>query len=216
MKNSLTSLTLAIGCSALIGCSSAYFGALEKLGYHKRDILVSRVEKARDSQQDAKEQFKTALERFEEVVAFEGGELESRYKKLDSELQRSEKSAKAVRDRIASVEKVGEALFDEWETELKSYSSDSLRRSSEQKLRATKARYEKLVFSMNEAESKLEPVLMPFRDQVLFLKHNLNAKAIASLQEESYKIEANVRELVLEMEQSIAEADAFIRTLEDA
>jgi hypothetical protein len=207
MRRTLTSLSLVVGCLALSGCSSAYFGAMEKLGYHKRDILVSRVEKARDSQQDAKEQFKTALERFEEVVAFEGGELESRYKKLDSELQRSEKSATAVRDRIASVEKVGGALFDEWEKELKNYSSDSLRRSSEQKLRNTKSRYEKLVFSMHEAESKLEPVLMPFRDQVLFLKHNLNAKAISSLQEESYKIESNVRELV---------ADAFISTLEDA
>ena len=34
---------------------------------------------------------------------------------------------------------------------------------------------------MRLAESRIEPVLKSFRDQVLFLKHNLNAKAIASL-----------------------------------
>ena len=37
----------------LAGCQSAYYSAWEKLGYAKRDILTSRVESARDSQQEA-------------------------------------------------------------------------------------------------------------------------------------------------------------------
>jgi nitrogen fixation-related uncharacterized protein len=31
------------------GCSKAYYGAMEKVGIHKRDILVDRVEGARDA-----------------------------------------------------------------------------------------------------------------------------------------------------------------------
>ena len=38
------------------GCQKAYYGTMEKFGVHKRDIMVDRVEEARDSQQEAKEQ----------------------------------------------------------------------------------------------------------------------------------------------------------------
>ena len=34
---------------------------MEKLGYHKRDLLVSRVQQARDSQQAAKAQFQVGV-----------------------------------------------------------------------------------------------------------------------------------------------------------
>ena len=47
-----------------MGCQSAYYAGMEKLGYDKREILADRVENARESQQDAKEQFASALERY--------------------------------------------------------------------------------------------------------------------------------------------------------
>jgi hypothetical protein len=50
------------------GCSKAYYGAMEKVGIHKRDILVDRVEGARDAQSEAQEQFKSALEQFGTVI----------------------------------------------------------------------------------------------------------------------------------------------------
>ena len=66
---------------------------------------------------------------------------------------------------------------------------------------------------MKRAKSKIEPVLSTFRDQVLFLKHNLNAQAISSLQGELVSIESNVKSLIKEMEKSIKEADSFIDTM---
>jgi hypothetical protein len=33
---------------------------MEKLGYHRRDLMVNRVESARDAQDDAKEEFESA------------------------------------------------------------------------------------------------------------------------------------------------------------
>ena len=58
------------------------------------------------------------------------------------------------------------------------------------------------------------PVLAVFHDRVLFLKHNLNARAIASLGGETDDIEADVSDLIAEMERSIAEADAFIKEMQ--
>lgn len=195
----------------ITSCSQAYYGALEKVGIHKRDIMVDRVQEAKQSQEDAKEQFQSALEEFSSVAKFQGGDLEDTYKKLNKELQKSEARADEVTTRIDSVEDVSIALFDEWEQELDQYESAKLRTQSEQQLKDTKVRYEQLMAAMRLAESRIEPVLKPFRDQVLFLKHNLNAKAIASLRGELIQVESDTDKLIKELEISIAEADRFIQ-----
>ncbi|MFG0329188.1 MAG: DUF2959 domain-containing protein [Phycisphaerales bacterium] len=198
--------------SALVasGCKSMYYGAMEAVGVHKREILVDRVEEARDEQEEAKDQFRTALVAFTEVTEFEGGELEAAYKRLNAEYERAESEAEDVRDRIDSIESVAEALFDEWERELDEYESDKLRRSSERSLEATRDRYESLIRAMRRAEEKMDPVLAAFRDQTLFLKHNLNARAIASLEGDLDELEDDIDALIREMEASIAEANEFI------
>jgi len=195
------------------GCETAYYGTMEKLGYHKRDLMVNRVESARDSQEDAKEQFESALEKFSSVLQFDGGDLEDKYDQLKTAYDRSSARAQTVRDRIASVEDVAADLFEEWETELSEYSSDSLRRSSARKLKQTRRQYAQLIGAMKRAESKMDPVLKAFHDQVLFLKHNLNARAIASLQTELVSVESEVNSLIKDMNASIKEADAFIGTM---
>ncbi len=106
---------------SLLGCESTYYKTMETVGYHKRDIMVDRVQEARDAQ---------------------------------------------------------------------------------------------LIGAMKRAERKIDPVLAAFRDQVLYLKHNLNAQAIASLQSEPASIETDVAKLIKEMEASIKEADAFISSME--
>ena len=212
MKTFLFS-TIIICTLIATGCQNVYYKTMETFGYHKRDLLVSRVQNARDSQEDAKEQFRSALEKFTAVVEFKGGELEDKYKQLNNELESSESKARTVRKRISDVEDVAKALFKEWESELSQYSNANLRRASEQKLEQTREQYGLLISAMKRAESKIEPVLSAFRDQVLFLKHNLNAQAIASLQNELTSVEADIASLIKEMEASIAEADVFIKTM---
>jgi len=208
----LFGLMLATSMSFL-GCQSVYYDAMEKIGYHKRDLMVSDVEKARDAQLEAKEQFKSALDRFTTVLSIKGGELQDKYNTLNTEYERSEAKAQAVRDRIASVEDVSQALFEEWEAELKEYSSANLRKSSQAKLTQTRTQYAQLIKAMKRAESKMPTVLAKFKDQVLFLKHNLNAQAIASLKSELGSVESNINILIKEMEASIKQADAFISSM---
>ncbi len=197
-----------------VGCESAYYGAMEKVGLHKRDILVDRVESAMDAQEAAKEQFASALEAFASVVELKDTPLKEMYENLSGEFEKSESRAADVRDRIDSVEDVSDDLFDEWRAELDEYSSDKLRRSSERQLKATQSRYKSLMRSMRTAESGMEPVLDAFRDQVLYLKHNLNAQAIASLKGELVSIESDVSRLIREMESSISRSKEFISHIE--
>ena len=198
----------------LTACSSLYYSGLEKIGIPKREVMVHRVEKARDTQEETKEQFKSALEQFTAATNFKGGDLEATYKKLNGEYEASVEKAHEVRKRISDIEDVSEALFSEWEDEITQYSSASLKRSSQQKLSATRRHYQQLISAMKDAEAKIEPVLIVFKDQVMFLKHNLNAQAIASLKGELGAIKSDVSSLIGAMEKSINEANAFIKTME--
>ncbi|GAA6130219.1 DUF2959 domain-containing protein [Halopseudomonas sabulinigri] len=200
---------------ALTGCQSAYYGAMERVGVHKRDIMVDRVESAQDAQTDAKEQFESALAQFRSIIQIKDQDLATRYDKLNSEYEDSKAAAESVTDRIDAVEDVSEALFDEWEDEIELYSSANLKRQSTAKLSQTRRQYQALIKAMRSAESSMEPVLRAFQDQVLFLKHNLNARAIDSLQGELGSIETDVAQLIREMERSIAESEAFISSLQN-
>lgn len=198
----------------LMGCSTMYLEALEKVGIPKRDVMVSRVEKARDTQEETKEQFKSALEQFTAATNFDGGDLEATYQRLNDAYEASVAKAEEVRSRIADIESVSEALFTEWKQEITQYSSAAMKQSSQKKLSSTQTHYRQLIASMKQAESKIEPILTVFNDQVMFLKHNLNARAIASLKGELSTIKSDVSALVVSMEQSINEANAFINTME--
>lgn len=204
--------SLFLVCSLLVvyGCQSAYYDTLEKVGIHKRDLMVDRVEDARDAQEGAKEQFQSALEQFSSVVRVQGGDLEKKYNKLNNVYEDCSAKADLVSKRIEAVESVSEALFDEWEDELRQYSNARLREDSKNKLSRTRRDYERLIKAMKSAEKKIQPVLSAFHDQVLYLKHNLNAQAISSLKNELVAIEDDVAGLVKEMEASIQEAEQFI------
>lgn len=195
------------------GCSSAYYNTLEKFGFAKRDLLVDRVDDTREAQSEAKQQFASALEHFLAVTKVEGGNLQRKYDEMNREFQRSEAAAKEVHERIASVEDVAEALFREWKQELSQYSNASLRSESQRQLDTTRRRYDDLVRLMKRAADRMDPVLSTFRDQVLFLKHNLNARAIASLDTTSRTLEADISRLIADMEVSIRESEAFIKSL---
>ena len=198
---------------ALAGCESTYYNAMEKVGFHKRDILIDRIEEVQEAQQDGQEQFKSALTQFKAVVDFDGGKLESLYNKLNDEYQDSAEAADNIRSRIDSVESVAEALFDEWQEELSQYSNGKLRRDSERQLQSTQRQYQRLIKAMHKAEKSIDPVLDTFKDNVLYLKHNLNARAISSLKGELNSVNNDVTSLLASMQQSIEESDAFITQL---
>ena len=196
------------------GCKSASNAFWEKMGYEKRELLVSDVKKARDAQNAAKEEIKTTMQRFKEVTGFQGGDLEAKYNKLSASYEDSVARAGKVTSRIGDVEKTAGDLFSEWEKELGEYTDQRLREQSREQLTDTKSRYRELLSAMRQAESRMKPVLDRFKNAVLSLKHSLNAAAIAGLQGTAVEIEQDVTKLIADMEKSIAEANAFIGQIE--
>ncbi|WP_110457630.1 DUF2959 domain-containing protein [Shewanella algidipiscicola] len=215
MKNRL-SVAIITSVLLLSGCQSAYYGAMEKVGYHKRDIMVDRVSDAKESQQEAQEQFSSALEEMQTLLNHDGGDLQSAYNKAKEEYEASQEAADEVSSRINKVEDVAEALFDEWQTEIGEISKASLRRNSEAKLRETQRSYTQLMRTMRRAEGKMAPILTAMKDNMLYLKHNLNAQAIGAIKGEFASLQTDIASLINEMNKSIAESTQFIESLEGA
>lgn len=206
-------IVLVSAVISLTACETVVYDALEKVGYHKRDILIDRIDAAQGSQTEGQEQFKSALEQFKSVINFDGGDLEVTYDLLNDEYEASVDAADEIHDRINSVESVADALFDEWQEELEQYSNASLRRDSERQLKDTRRRYSKVLGAMRRAENAIDPVLASLKDNTLYLKHNLNARAIASLKNELGTVDNDVNALLTAMQQAINESNAFIDEL---
>ena len=206
-------IKLAVFAVLLAGCSSAYYSAMEKVGIHKRDIMIDRVEEAKESQEEAQEQFKSALEQLSELINFDGGKLAEQYAATEDQYQASKEAADDVSSRIDAIENVADALFDEWADEIEQYESAKLKRQSQLKLKETQRKYNKLIAAMQKAESKMAPVLTALKDNTLYLKHNLNAQAIGALQGEYKAIKQDVEVLIEEMNQAISQSQQFIDLL---
>lgn len=187
---------------------------IDRLWKEPRDVLVDRVEEARDAQQETITEFKTAMGKFKSVIGFDGGELEAQYERLNAAYERSNDSAAEIGVRIDKVTAAANALLDEWRDELGDYHDANMRRVAERQFDQTRMRAEKLIASMRAVERRTEPVLALFRDQVLYIKHNLNARAINALDKERGQIQQSVDVLIADMQAAIDEANAFIESLQ--
>jgi hypothetical protein len=213
MHRLLLGAVLVISILSLTACRSVYYSAYEKVGVYKRDLLKKRVVAARDEQKEAQEEFKDALTRLKEISGFEGGELEKRYRQLQSNYEDAADRVAAVHKRVADVEAVAQDLFVEWDKENRQIETESLRRVSREQLNETRRRYDDMIGALKEAEGRMDPVLKKLQDYVLVLKHSLNAQAVASLRGESIRIQEDIARLLDEMSASIAQADEFVRQM---
>ncbi len=189
------------------------YSAWESVGLEKRDLFKREVSNVKDEQEDTQEAFKDALEQLKEVYAFDGGNLEREYKKLNGAYEEAAEESQEVHARIEKVDQVAKDLFVEWDEEINEIKTSDLRFRSTKQLSQTKERYGDLRRKLVKSEARIGPVLNRLHDQVLFLKHNLNAKAIAGLKVEGSKIESEISRLMKEMESSNKEAEEFIKTL---
>jgi DNA repair exonuclease SbcCD ATPase subunit len=195
---------------------NVYYQSRESLlGHHKRDIVVVQVDQACTSLRDTRDEFIAALDKFKGLVKVEDSNLDHRYQQLKRRYDLCRSKADLVHHRITAIEQVSEALFQEWEAELALYSNKTLRARSQQQLKKSRLQYQRLLKTLQQAEERMHPVLAAFQDQVLFLKHNLNAHAIAALRQEFVEIGVDISRLIDVMEKTIREASDFVSLLVD-
>jgi chromosome segregation ATPase len=197
----------------MTGCTSTYYKAMQTLGKEKRDILVSRIKDAKKDQDQTKQQLQTTMESFQALTGFQGGSLEKSYKRLNSDYESADAQARKLHDKIQSIDQVSNDLFKEWQGEIAAMGNARLKAQDTVMLRNAKTRQATYMRAMRRTEDQIAPVLKAFRDQVLFLKHNLNSRAIGSLKGTTVTLQGDVADLVQSIDASSQEADKLISSL---
>jgi len=208
-------ILLVINLSACETTQNIKYSALEKVGIHKRDILVDRIKDTSAAQENTKKEFKSAYLELASLVNVDDGGLEKKYIKLKKAVENSETRADALQERIERVDNIANALFSEWTEELSQYQNANLKRISAKNLATTKQRYAVIYQKMQNSYNKVIPVLHVLQDNTLYLKHNLNARAVSGLSSEVVSVESKVTELIRQMEISISESKQFIDEIEN-
>ena len=189
------------------------YSAYEFFGIEKRDLFKKEVKSVKNDQESAGESFKSALDKLKAIYAFDGGNIEKQYRSLASSYELAESRVNEVHKSVKQVETVSGDLFTEWRSEIAQIKSADLRSKSSINLSETQRKYSEFHFVLKKSEAKMNPVLAKLKDQVLFLKHNLNAQAITGLKKESGKIQNDIEDLMKEMNSSITQAEAFIKSM---
>jgi hypothetical protein len=195
------------------GCTSAYYKTMQTLGKEKRDILVQRIKDAKKDQDQTKQQLQTTMESFQALTGFQGGSLEKSYKRLNSDYESANSQAGKLHDKIQSIDQVSNDLFKEWQGEIAAMGNAKLKAQDTVMLRNAKTRQATYMRAMRRTEDQIAPVLKAFRDQVLFLKHNLNSRAIGSLKGTTAGLQGDVADLIQSIDASSQEADKLIASL---
>ncbi len=204
-------IVLLLTVSLLMGgCTTAYYKTMEQFGVEKRHILKDRVKDVRQSQTKAQREFKDALTTIKELYGFQGGDLEQFYNTLKGRYDACESRANQIQKRINTVESVAADLFKEWEAEINQIQDAGLKETSRQSHADAGEQYRSLQAVMTKSAKSMYPVLARLKDNVLYLKHNLNAKAVGVMGGEVGSIEQDVERLIADMTASIDEAEVFI------
>ncbi len=214
----IASVTVAFftGCENPVkkAVRNAGYSAYEMVGVQKRDLLKRRINDTREEQKEAGEAFTDSLDKLQKMYGLDGGKLEKQYREVKSSFDESKEKAGEVKAAREKMETVARDLFNEWEREIDDIQTAEFKSKSRSKLQATKASFNELNKNLMASENKMNPVLTRLNDHVLYLKHNLNAQSIAQLKTENTRIENDIQGLIKDMNRSINQADAFIKTIE--
>lgn len=197
----------------LSACQTGYFSLMDQAGISRREMLVHRVEDARDAQIKARYAFSRAEDRYQAALHPSGNAPEVTLEQLRKAYADSDKAAAAVAPRIDNVEHVGDALFAEWRDELGRYKDPRLAAASRDDYDRSLAQYQRLLASLRSAQSHVAPALDGLNDQLLLVKHQRNAAALSGLDSSERPIAGDMQPLLMDMQRSIDEAASFSRSL---
>lgn len=198
----------------ITSCSHVYYKSWELLGKEKRELLSSKMSALNEDQTEAKEEFANVLEEIRSKYSFKEGNLENTYDRMSSNYNDMNEEVEDLGSQIEDVESIAKDLFEEWKAEAKEFTNKDYERTSLQKLRVTRANFNEVLKESEATEKAMQKVLAKFHEQVIYVKHNLNAKAVGRLASELQNIQEVMRKLIQQINSSIQKADRFIKDFE--
>jgi cell division septum initiation protein DivIVA len=198
-------------CVTAVLVAIAATGALAQQGFRQTDRLMSRAENSARAIEDTKGELQRTLEAYNSM--FDGSAKNPRraYQISLRGVERSEKRVGDIQKRLNEMQIEADKYFADWTTSLDAIINQDLRRRSEARRDETRAGYDNIHQAALKAVAEYETFIGNFRDQLMFLGHDLNPSSISSLKEDAGKLNGEAAQLFSEADGSLT----VIRTLID-
>jgi hypothetical protein len=182
-------------------------------GVKQIELLIKKSTAAVRAVDDTKLQVQKTMDAYNLVVAPETMNRKSAYGKLRKEMDATKKKQAAIAVRGGEASAEADTLFKSWQASTAAISDANLRTKSQQRLAAAQARVTEIQDDNKRADELYATFMKALEDQVTYLGHDLNASSVASLKEESAKLNTQASELYAAIEKATSSAAAAIAAL---
>jgi Protein of unknown function (DUF2959) len=135
------------------------------------------------------------------------------YKKLQSEMESTEKRRAEIGLKADEMKAEADTLFKSWSDSTAAISDAGLRKQTEDRMAKTKTSIAQVGTVGQKASEIYGPVMKALQDQVTYLGHDLNPSAVASLKPNAVKLNDQTKELVKRIDDTISTANTAISAL---
>lgn len=175
----------ALLLASLPACSFVNNLIKGKSGPADVDDLVAAVENVQKELDASKGSMLAAVQGLQAITApdFQGDAVKA-HKELVEVVENSEDQADELRGAIEDMQAASVPVFDQWTKDLEAYSNPEMRQRSQARLSAARERYDAVLAAVEPLLVEYEAVNQTLRDHVLFLKHDMNPAALATIQDD--------------------------------
>ncbi len=206
--------TAAMVLLLLSGCASTYLSVWETLGFQRRDLLVARVENAREGADASVAAFERVLDDMMPIAMRDAPVADTRFAALDAAFRDAQDSARRLSSEIEQVETVSQGLFLEWESELAKSRDSDHKRNEQRELATSRQAYNTLIGQFRSAEVGFSPTLNTVRDSIRVLQRNRAEPRSQEDRNALLSLRGDVDRLASELRRAIAVANDFVRRFE--
>ena len=207
---SICATALALSTFLASGCTSLGGSLLVGGSHAPQGDLVARARGAEEEAQEARADFAAAFLLYQRLTAPQAVELERLSGEFEDSVEICEDRARDLAERIDTLRLETQDLVKDWSEELSRFSSDAVRKKSEAQMRDTEARAQRLVAALERLQGRMKPVLTKLQDYALFFDHNLNPRAIATLQDTYKDFDNEFKSLESELSKTQGEIEDFL------
>jgi DNA repair exonuclease SbcCD ATPase subunit len=162
---------------------------------------------------NTKMQLQKTMDVYNGLMADDAKDRKSLYKKLQSEMDNTDKRRAEIRVRADEMRAEADTLFKSWADSAAAIADAGLRKQSEDRLAKTKASYAEIGTVGQKAVDLYGPVMKALQDQVTYLGHDLNPSAVASLKPAAAKLNDQASDLMKRIDDTISTTNTAIGAL---
>jgi chromosome segregation ATPase len=164
-------------------------------GIKQVEQLIKKATAVQKSIDETKVEVQKSMDAYNAVVAPETTDRKSAYKKLNKQIEDTEKKRGEIPKRIDAAKAEAETLFQGWAEAAATISDPDLKAQSQKRLTDARARLADIQAGADRAGSLYGTFVKSLQDRVTFLGHDLNDTSVANLKPSSAKLSAEATDL---------------------